>query len=310
MNSYLGPLRRFWWLVLAAVPVAILAGLLVIYQVQLSPPGLTERHKPSYQATVQVLVTTRANPYLKAEDSPTSQALLDAANYLPFIVQSDRVSAIRTKRFGKINGEVTAEALYARVTTNRGLRPSSIPIMEVHGTAPTPKGASKLATTSVASLITWLAAEQQKAKVGRGVRVKLEALQAPRLTVQQQKSTGLALLVFSVVLLGFLALAWMLDRVFPADAAAETPAAGARTEPVPESARAIRAEQHATQAAAGAARRGATLGATNEPASPMPAVVIHSVDGGSGQNGGPTPSIAEAAEASQPQPAARKRRKA
>jgi len=227
MNSYLGPLRRFWWLVLAAVPVAILAGLLVIYQVQLSPPGLTERHKPSYQATVQVLVTTRANPYLKAEDSPTSQALLDAANYLPFIVQSDRVSAIRTKRFGKINGEVTAEALYARVTTNRGLRPSSIPIMEVHGTAPTPKGASKLATTSVASLITWLAAEQQKAKVGRGVRVKLEALQAPRLTVQQQKSTGLALLVFSVVLLGFLALAWMLDRVFPADAAAETPAAGA-----------------------------------------------------------------------------------
>jgi len=44
--------------------------------------------------------------------------------------------------------------------------------------------------------------------------------------------------------------------------------------------------------------------------SPMPAVAIHSVDGGSGQNGGLAPSIAEAAEASQPQPAARKRRKA
>lgn len=221
MNPSFAPLRRFWWLAFLAVPVAIVAGLLVLYQVELGSgvPRLNERNKPTYQATVQVLVTSRANPYLRAEDGPTSQAmsqsLLDAANYLPFIVESDRVAAIRTKQVGKLNGAVEARALFAQITTNRGLRPSSIPIIEVSGFARTERGASRLARGSVDALITWLAAEQNRTKVRRSARVLLEPLRSPTVTVHQQKSTGLAVLVFVVVLVGFLVFAWMLDRVFP-----------------------------------------------------------------------------------------------
>jgi hypothetical protein len=220
MNSYLGPIRRFSWLFLIAVPISLIAGMLVVYEVEwagASVPKVSERNKPTYQATVQILVNSSANPYLRALESPggpDGKALLDAANYLPFIIQSDRVAAIRVKKYGRIPGVVTAQALFAR-ETNRGLNESPIPIIEVTGFAPTPRSAVRLARGTVDALVTWLAAEQNKAKIGRGGRILLQPLRSPTVAVDQKSSAGLAVLVFAVVLLGFAALAWMLDRVLP-----------------------------------------------------------------------------------------------
>jgi hypothetical protein len=214
MNPYLDPIRRFPWLIALAVPIALIAALLVIYDVGWGSgtPSLTERNKPTYHASVQVLVTSKANPYVRAQESPQSQALLDAANYLPFLIESDRVAAIRTKRIGAVPGEVTAQALFARVT-NRGLNESAIPIIEVTGSAPTPVAASSLAQGTVNATVTWLTAEQSRANVGPAGRVVLQRLRAPTVEVEQKSSTGLAALVLVVVLLGFVALAWVLDRV-------------------------------------------------------------------------------------------------
>jgi hypothetical protein len=220
MNSYLGPIRRYPWLLALALPVAFVAAMLVVYDVNVDSggPRITERNQPSYHATVQILVTSNANPYLRAQESPQSQALIDTANYLPFIIESDRVAEIRARQSGRIPGEVTAQALFARLT-NRGLNESAIPIIEVTGTAPTGPSAKRLAQGTVAATLTWLAAEQTKANVAPGGRVVIERLRAPTVEVEQQSSKGLAALVFVVVLLGFVALAWMLDRATTPQAA-------------------------------------------------------------------------------------------
>ena len=215
MDSYIHPIRRFPWLVALGVLVAFFAALLVAYDVSWgsSAPTVSKRHKPTYQSTVQILVTSPANPYLRARESPQSSALLDTANYLPFLIQSDRVAKIRTRKVGPLPGEVSAQALFARVT-NRGLNASPIPIIEVNGFARSPAGATRLAQGTVDAAITWLAAEQTKASVAPGGRVVIQRLRAPEVVeVGQKNTTGLATLVFVVVLLGFVALAWVLDRV-------------------------------------------------------------------------------------------------
>jgi hypothetical protein len=220
----LEPIRRFWWLLLIAFPVAVIAGVLVLYEVRplASGPLFTSRNEPTYQASVQVLVNSASNPYLQAptdRESPEGKALIDAANYLPFIIQSDRVAELRRERQGDIPGFVSASALFAR-ETNRGLNESSIPIIEVSAFSPNSASAVRLANGTVSALMVWLTSEQNKSKIVPAGRILLEPLRSPEVVKHQESSYGLAVLVFAVVLVGFTALAWMLDRVFPPAGAA------------------------------------------------------------------------------------------
>lgn len=223
MNA-LDPIRRFWWLLLIALPVAVIAGILVLYEVKPlgSGPMLSSRNEPTYQASVQVLVNSASNPYLQAptdRESPEGKALIDAANYLPFIIQSDRVAELRRDRYGEIPGFVSASALFAR-ETNRGLNESSIPIIEVSAFSPNSASAVRLANGTVAALMVWLTSEQNKSKILPAGRILLEPLRSPDVVVHQESPYGLAVLVFAVVLIGFTALAWVFDRVFPRAGAA------------------------------------------------------------------------------------------
>jgi hypothetical protein len=234
MSSYLKPLLRYWWLTLFGLSAAGAAVILVVYRFDPETQQLIERNQPTYSAAVQLLVTSHSDPYLRTEETrvvpgaeaaernatgsplatsktPDVATLVSASNYLPFFIESDEVALIREQRFGRLPGLVTAQALFAR-DTPRGLRTSTIPIIQVTAVARRERSAVELANGTVASFKHWLITSQNKAKVPEDQRILVERLKGPVIAVTQESSYGLAGLAGFAVFLGFALLAVVLDR--------------------------------------------------------------------------------------------------
>jgi hypothetical protein len=242
-------LLRFWWVVVIGLVVAQLFALLVVFNVDLStiPPKLTERSKPTYTATGQLLVNSPQVPYVRISvtseaptgtplstgtttvptqgpvlisEVPETQTLVRAANYYPLIIEGDEVEELREevlrKEFGGVvRGRVQAQATYSFVTRNR-VESGSVPVIDLAGTADSPKGAITLVQATIEAFRSWVVSEQKRAKVKAIDRILIEPLRTPRgAAAEGGTSKVFPLLVFVAVAMAFGALAILLDRVFP-----------------------------------------------------------------------------------------------
>jgi hypothetical protein len=237
VSLYIKPLLRFWPLTVFGIAAAGIVAILVVYRFDVPTQQFSERNQPTYSAAVQLLVTSHSDPYLRTEEtqlvpggpaadrnasgsplatskSPDVATLVAAANYLPFFIESDEVAQVREERFGRLPGTLTAQALFAR-DTPRGLRTSTIPIIQVMAVARRQRAAVDLANGTVASFKHWLITSQNKAKVPEDQRILVERLRGPMVAMTKESSNGLAVLAGLAVLLGFGGLAVALDRHRP-----------------------------------------------------------------------------------------------
>jgi hypothetical protein len=251
-NPYVRSLLRFWWVVVIGLVVAQLFALLVVFQVDFSsiPPKLTERSKPTYTATGRLLVNSPQVPYVRISvtseapaptggtplstgtptgpqnqtvlisEVPETQTLVRAANFYPLVIEGDEVEALREEVLGKkfgglVRGRVQAQATYSFVSRNR-VESGSVPVIDLAGTADSPKDAVTLVQSTIEAFQNWVVSEQKRAKVKPIDRILIEPLQTPRGAVAVGGTSKVfPLLVFVAVAMAFGALAILLDRVFP-----------------------------------------------------------------------------------------------
>jgi capsular polysaccharide biosynthesis protein len=259
--TYLAALRRFWWVCALGGVAALTAAFLMIYSVSLSSLKVSHRAKPTYTASTLLLVNSTANPYLRTAVSspapsatttpaatgrsatstsifhpagasqsraltthaPDTQTLVAAANLFPMLIQSDQITARRVRMFGKLDGTVSAKAIYSFVTPSR-FKPSSFPVIQVQANAAGPRAAKKLAQETTAAFTSWLVANQNASHVPQSERILVQELQAPGhafATGRAKKSLPLA--IGALVLAAFLGLAILLDRLYPSAAASARP---------------------------------------------------------------------------------------
>jgi len=258
--TYLGALKRFWWVCALGVVAAVLAAFLMVYSVSLSTGKLSHRTRPTYTASALLLVNSTANPYLRTAVSspappttstpaatastsifhtagqqtnraaatthaPDTQTLVAAANLFPMLIQSDQITALRTHMFGKLAGTVSAKAIYSFVTPSR-FKPSAFPVIQVQANAAGPKAAKKLAQQTTAAFTSWLVANQNASHVPQSERILVQELQAPgHAVVTGRAKKCLPLAIGALVLCAFLGLAILLDRLNPRAAASARPQA-------------------------------------------------------------------------------------
>src|SRR3712207_6366094 len=116
--------------------------------------------------------------------------------------------------FGSLPGDVSAQALFARETAV-GLRPSSVPVIQIEAAAGSRDGALRLADATVEAFTSWLVAEQEEAKVPPRQRILIERLRSPDVTESGGNSYWVAVLVLLAVASGFAALIVALASLFP-----------------------------------------------------------------------------------------------
>lgn len=228
--SYSSVLRRFWWVLLIGVVVTAVAGFVVLR---------TSSEDPTYSATSQLLVTSAEGPYFRISVERASEVpeagggdetrelvqtvppdiltLVRAANLYPLLITSDPVRELREDRFGQLPGELTARAVFAVETPSR-FQPSDVPVIELTATSSTPREAIELATATSKSFISWLGQEQDSAGLGKSERINVRELTTPTDAIESGGSNlSLPILVMALVLMGFAALAVLLDRIVPSD---------------------------------------------------------------------------------------------
>jgi hypothetical protein len=235
MNSTVGALLRFWWLVVAGIAAGALVAVFV-YSLQ---------SEAKHTATTRVFVSSPSAPYLRTQQSqvqtpkvrtvrdatgatrtvkqpptstseaPDTQTLVNAANLYPLLIESDRISSIREAQAGTIPGTVKANALNSSTNTFGVFRPSSLPIVEVKATSRTAADASELATATVDAFKTWIVDQQRGARIPSPQRITVQQLDTPVLTTTGGPSWGLPLFVGALVVLGFCGLAVIADNARP-----------------------------------------------------------------------------------------------
>jgi hypothetical protein len=227
---------RFWWVLLLGVVAAVVVGGFV-----------ANRHKsPTYTTHSQLLVDSAQHPFLrvsvpassgaptssstataaksaKTSATPDTQALVQAANFYPMLINSDVVQAYRLKHYGAIPGSVHAKAVDATQGVNRYV-PSIFPVIEIDSSAPTARDAIRLATTTASGFQRWLAVRQKQEAIPAGQRISVVPIVMPT-AAQESKHTrySLALVAGAAVFAAFLGLAVLLDRAFPSRKRAEAP---------------------------------------------------------------------------------------
>ena len=253
MNATVGALLRFWWLVVAGIAAGALVAVFV-YSLQ---------SEAKHTASTRVFVNSASAPYLRTQQTqaqtprvrtvrkakggtrtvqqpssastaaPDTEALVNAANLYPLLIESDRIKTIREAQAGTIPGSVTANALNSSTNTFGVYKPSSLPVVEVKATSRTAANASLLATATVAAFQTWIRQQQRGAGIPSAQRITVQQLQTPELTTTGGPSWGLPLFIGALVLLGFCGLAVIADNARPARerVQASEPAPGATASP-------------------------------------------------------------------------------
>jgi hypothetical protein len=238
VNPYVRAALRFWWVLVLGVLVASLAAVAMQYRMDFSslPPKLEARSQPTYSTTARLLINSRDQPYLRTsltrpvesetpgardelavEERPDIGILVRLANLYPLVIEGDQVAAIREEMFGRLPGSVSARGIYSIATLQR-FEPSILPVVEVFAASTSAEGAVDLAQGTVDAFRRHIRDEQDRNGLKPRERVVIEELQRPRTAVPSGGgSLALPLLAFMAVVLGFAAMAILLDRLFPSD---------------------------------------------------------------------------------------------
>jgi capsular polysaccharide biosynthesis protein len=224
VSTSLHALARFWWLVLAGIVVGAIAAA-VVYQ---------QEAKPKYNATTNLFVNSPSAPFLRTQQpqqatttpatkssaaaTPDTETLVNAANTYPLLIQSDLIARVREKRYGVIQGTVTANALNATTNSYGVFRPSPLPVIQVKATSKLPSRAEHLADATVSAFQMWLRKEQHTHGIPKGQRISVQQLESPAVTAIGGRSKGLPAFVGALVLLALCGLAVVIDNHRPAAA--------------------------------------------------------------------------------------------
>jgi hypothetical protein len=238
MNDYIRSLLRFWWVLVLGVVVASAAATLTVYRIDLSgsSPELVERTQPRYSAQGRLLVTNRSQSHLRVAETsvqavasgpqgeirmlpitaaPDNATLVQAANLYPSLIESDEVTKLREEKYGRTQGQLKVQALFAVSTASR-FTPSRIPVIQLIGVADSRQAAIDLVANTNKAFIQYVKDSQNRGRIQPDQRIVVLPLQTPTSAVQfGGASSTLPVLAFGVVLMGFAALALFLDRLFP-----------------------------------------------------------------------------------------------
>ena len=255
-NAFIRPLIRFWPILLVGLILAAIVGTEMVATIKPGlPPHVKPRTPPTYTATEVLLVNSSANPLVRTAvtavvpkpakitllknksgssggvtsvpqapsvsvHSPDIGVLVRAANLYPRLIESDEVTALRTKMFGPQHGHVVAAALNSFQTPTK-YRPSSFPMIQLAATAKHPNAAIKLAENTAAAFEKWLQDNQAQAGVPAAERILVSDLVRPTSAVSSGGTKmGLPIFAGFIVFLVFAAIAIALDRLQMAAAAA------------------------------------------------------------------------------------------
>jgi hypothetical protein len=249
---YTHALRRFWWVLVIGLVIALLAGLSARFSVSLFPPGLQEKEEVTYSASSRILISSAQSPYFRSQTTtfveqpnradegtgeetageepsadgasatsvpfvtaPDLNTLARVANLYPLIIESDQVAEFRRQQYGDLPGSVSATGIYSVATANR-VELSEIPVIQLVSVAGTPEDAVALADKTAKAFIGWLEQEQKASEIRPEDRIVVEQLIVPRGALASAgPSTTLPVLVFIVVFAAFCVLAILLDRLVP-----------------------------------------------------------------------------------------------
>lgn len=220
--------RALWtykWLALAGVVVAAAAALLSGYR--LSGGAIESRATTSYTASTTVLLTSNDSSVFSAESpvqalpagqlAPQRHDLAATAVIYAYLVSGDK---IRSETAGRIGGFASGEALTAlqRTTQPPASEASagrmSLPIVSVVGTAATAGRAEQISRTATAMLETYVAGQQDTAKVPAAQRVVLATLNTGSAVAAAGSNPLLGVVVVGAgVLAAFVALIFVLYNI-------------------------------------------------------------------------------------------------
>jgi hypothetical protein len=250
LQQLLRALVRFWWVALLGIVLAGLAFTFATYKVKLGlPPKLTARTQPTYNASTQMLVTSKRDPNLSSKNvnaqtiklnqttpgingaAPTStetstydsgsgadgdlQRLDEIANNLPPRVVSDPVINLRNQKFGRINGTVNAVNPYA-FSGAGGFRSGPLPYIQINGTASSPDDAIAITNQTAKAFLLWFEAKQVANKIPTPSRVVVEQVNsADHATASGGSKPLLGIAAALFVLAGAGGFSLALDRLIP-----------------------------------------------------------------------------------------------
>lgn len=219
------PLLRYWWVVVIGGVAAVAVALLVVQ---------AKREPIQYTSSAQMLVTSKQAPYFRYSVTregtrsfgegqpdqvvvdtgpPDTDTLVQAANLYPLLIKSDPVTRLRIERYGQTPGQVDASAVFAVQTPNR-FTESSVPVIEVTGTATDPEHAVKIADETMTSFIAWIKTQQQSAGVKEDQRILVEPIASARVVSQTGgPSYAIPILLGAAVFCAFCALTILLDSL-------------------------------------------------------------------------------------------------
>ena len=242
-------LRRFWWVLVIGVVVAVATGYVAYH---------AGKGSQQYTANAQLLVTSPDGPFFRISVSkatqvptggggagaattssrgtptsttpattdaatreviqnvpPDTATLVTAANLYPLLITSDPVTRVRNSMFGDLPGTVTSSTVFSVQTPGRFI-PSSIPVVQVQAQAASGPKAIALADATAKAFIVWLKQQQNQERLSPSERILVQELSTPT-TAETAGGTGLSLpvLVVVAVLFGFGVLAVILDRIVP-----------------------------------------------------------------------------------------------
>jgi hypothetical protein len=243
--SYSAPLKRFWFVIVLGALLGALLGVVSAYRVDFAtiPPKLTAREQPTYTAGTQLEVSSALEPYyrsavdvpvivpgqatnpdeeeaapdepLTVSDEPDVTTLVVAANYYPYVIEGDAVKALRERLFGKLEGEVQATAIGATITPSRQ-EPGRLPFIQLVATSDTPQHAIALANQTAEAFIRYVKVQQDRRKIRPAQRLIIKQIKRPERTFAVGgTSLSLPVLIFVALTMVAVAIAFLLNRIFP-----------------------------------------------------------------------------------------------
>ena len=237
-NPYVRALKQYWWVLVLGIGVAIMAAIAAVYRIDLGsvPPGLEQRAQVTYTSSARLLVTSDEAPYFRTTvprvtevpgegeeaastttflSAPDLGTLISTANLYPILVESDEVQEIRRELAGPLSGSVTSRAIYEVNSPNR-FELSQVPVVEIFGHSDTLGGAVEITQATVEAFRTYIDQRQDAANLARDERILVQQIQRPTGAVASGGSSlSLPLMLFVVISAAFVALAFLLDRLFP-----------------------------------------------------------------------------------------------
>lgn len=231
---------RFRIVIAVGIAAGVLLALASAYTLDFGsiPPSFTARESPTYTAGTQLEVTSPVEPYyrsavdvpvvtppaegeeeptttLSVEQEPAVTPVVIAANYFPYVIEGDEVRALRENLYGRLDGEIQATAIGATTTPNRQ-EPGRLPFIQVIATSDTPQNAINLAQQTAAAFSRFVQQQQRQRDIPSDQRLVIKQLRKPAQTFEVGgTSMNLPILIFLALVAFAVAVAYLLDRLFP-----------------------------------------------------------------------------------------------